>query len=345
MATRIAVNSKKKVTHGSVFLGGKGDDEFVFDVPTGKRFKNVTLTWKGRYNPGARIVAQPSAGETGPNKRIKVHWWFDGGGNPLDGSDNPYIEYELKAVVEGVEEERAILVVCENTGYLKILDDILPDEIKPAAKRIVDFTAEVFEEANAHNIFDGYYKKVECLIDTDCKSTKIRDRIADLGKRYILDLAVLGHGRLDNNEAILTLHGDEKLKESDVRSWRNLGEFQGLKLGLVYMTNCQGSKFNDTWVTLGFKTSVGSNKNNYMPEPMFTIFWTEWLKGITAKEAAQRSWETARAIWQVVYIPNIRTKRINVFPFWEIVSTDHRYIRDSKPVVSGNNNFRITGTV
>ena len=345
MPTRLFVSESKIVSHRSILLGRKGDDEFRVDIPDGKKLTKIRIyDIHGRYNKGLRITLKPQAGETGSNKKIKVHYWFDGGGSPFSDHDNPYITYTIKVEARDVPK-RAILVACENTGYLQSLDNLLPNELKNAARRVIDFTAEIFEEANAHTLFDEPYDKVVCLIDTQCTKKKIKEKIIALGKSYILDMAILGHGSVKNGDAYLVLHGDELLRENDVRQWSGAIEFQKLKLGLVYMTNCKGSKFNDTWRKLGFKTSIGSVNNNYMPEPMFTTFWAEWTKGITAIEASKRSYSTAQSIWQVVYPPTIKMVRTQSYPFIELHATTNKKIKDSKPVVAGSRNFQVTSTI
>ncbi len=343
---RLKVNEKKIITHKSHYLGHKNDDKFIVDIPDGKKFVSVKISnVHGQYNEGTRVEDAPEPGETGSNKTFKVHSWFEAGGtNPFDTSDDPYITYTVKVVVADAPR-RAILVACENTGYLQSLDDILPDNLKNVAKRIIDFTAEVFEEANAHAMFDEPYDKVVCLIDTECTKDNIKTKIVELGQSYTLDMAILGHGDVDSGNAYLTLHGGVNLKEEDVRNWAGTTEFHGLKLGLVYMTNCKASKFSDTWMQLGFKTSIGSKKNNYMPEPMFSIFWSEWTRGITARDAAKKSFLAAQTVWQIAYLPTVRLHRIKFPPFVSSTRTVNRKITDSNPVVTGNRQFRITSSV
>ncbi len=344
MPIRLYANSKKTITHKSEILGHKYDDEFIVDVPDGKKFVKVKISnIHGRYSEGLRVEKAPHAGETGSNKKIKVHSWFEGGGNPFNPNDNPYISYTIKVEVVDAPK-RAILVACENTGYVRSLDDILPNNLKNAAKRIIDFTAEVFEEANAHAMFDESYDKVVCLIDTECTKENIKNKIVELGQSYTLDMAVLGHGDVESGNAYLTLHGGVNLKEEDVRNWAGTTEFQDLKLGLVYMTNCKASKFSDTWRQLGFKTSIGSRNNNYMPEPMFSIFWTNWITGTTALDAAKKSFDAAKFVWQVVYTPTIKRIKLVYPPFISYRFTTNKKITDSHPVVLGDKQFRITSS-
>jgi hypothetical protein len=337
MATRL----DRTKTHNSIpFLGAKDDDVFHFDIPPGEKFGDARLDiLGGRYNAGARIEAKPSSGDTGTGQTIKVHWWFDGGTDPFN---SPFIKYRIRAFTVPVPK-RAILVAIENTGQLPFAIGV-GDDLQRIVERFVDTIAEVGEERNCKNLFDAYYKKLEILVDTDCTKENIRDKIAELGKDYILDLAILGHGRVDHlGQGILILHGEETLSEADVREWKSRAEFQDLKLGLVYMMNCHGSKFNDTWLHLGFKTSVGSEEDNWMPEPMFTFFWTRYRNGEAAEDAAWKAWKTSKNLWQPIYHPECRLVVIDRPPFVGISCTgDNEKVTGSRPVISGNPRFRIT---
>jgi hypothetical protein len=338
MATRLY---RIQTHNGLPFWGGRGDDVFHFDIPQGEKFGNARLdTYGGRYNAGARIEAKPSYGDTGAGQTIKVHWWFDGGTDP---SEPPFIKYRIRAFTLPVPK-RAILVAIENTGQLPFKIGI-DDRLLKIVEWFVDAIAEMGAEQNCKRLLDDYYEKLELLVDTDCTKEKIRDKIAELGKNYVLDLAVLGHGTVDRyGQGVLILHDDETLSEADVQEWKDKPDFQGLKLGLVYMMNCQGSKFNNTWLDLGFKTSVGSEEDNWMPEPMFTYFWTRYRNGEAAKDAAQKAWETSKAFWRPFY--HRRLVVTNKPPFISISYTgDDEKIEGSRPVVSGDPNFRVTDDV
>jgi hypothetical protein len=346
MSTRL----NKTKTHSNVpFIGAKGDDIFRFNIPSGEEFTDARLDiLGGRYNAGARIEEEPSAGETGSGKVIKVHWWFDGGTDP---SNPPYIKYRIRAFTKATEE-RAILVTIENTGHIPF-DIGLKGEALRAVERFVDTIAEVGEEHNAHQLFDSYYKKVEILVDTDCTVENIRDTLATLSNMHPTDVAFIGHGGLspaESGKCILILHGglsgwdtnSKNLTEDEVRSWKNRPEFNNAKLGLVYMVNCYSSKFNEAWRHLGFRTSIGSYKINSMPEPMFTFFWTRYRNGEPADEAAQKAWEDSRNLWQAIYLPDCQLERLPRPPFIGLSCKDNKLLSDSRPIISGDKDFQIT---
>lgn len=330
----------------------QGDDWFTVDLPKYEKFENVRIDIRGgKNNAVAKIEAQPNAGEVGQGKRIKVHWSYTATSNP---GDPPFIEYRLRAFTAPAptrSRKRAILVAIENTGALPF-DLGLSEDLKTTVERFVDRVAEFGEEANCRNLFNNYYQKAVILCDENCTKENIRDQIITLAKEYILDMTILGHGSVFNGEGVLILHGGmdhwetnpANLRESDVLSWKRLLDNQGIRLGLMYMMNCQGSKFSDTWLKVGFKTSVGAKGNNWMPEPMFTYFWTRYRNGEAADYAAAKSWEDSKNLWQMIYVPDLRLEKIETPPFLSLTYTENTKITDSIPVVTGNPGFCITNS-
>lgn len=313
-------------------FGGKGDDFFEFNIPFDEQLKNVKLeVLSGCWNIGARVESKPPVGATGPGQRIKVHWWFDGKGMFKRG----YIRYRIRAFTESRKAHRAIVVPIENTGRFEFTK-YLSSAMKEAAERFIDTLVEYTEEENVRRLFAPHYAQVIPLVDGDCTKENIRDEIARLGKRYVVDLAVIGHG---GNKS-LELHDGKSLTENDISAWKSRPEFQDLKLGLVYMTACKGSTFNPIWLDLGFKTSIGTKGNNYMPEPMFTYFWTRFTNGETAEAAARKSWMKAKEMWQFVYVPSCQLKWISTPPFLKTKCEANRKVLASRPVVAGDEEQR-----
>jgi len=346
----VAKSLDRTITHHGVpFLGRKGNDQFHFSVPLDERYKEARLdVVSGRHEPGARIVAQPSAGETGADKTVEVQWWFDG--SP-DLVKPPFITYRVRAFTVPVVS-RAILVAIENTGQLPLPLGI-SDDLKEVIERFVDTITELIAAHNARNLFAEYYRKAEVLVDTDCTKEKIRDKIVELGKEYVLDLAILGHGAEyppGSGQGVLVLHGGmddwtnnpNNLRETDVQAWMERPDFQDLELGLVYMMNCYGSRFNDAWCRLGFKTSVGSQDENWMPEPMFTFFWTRFRNGETAEDAARKAWEASRELWQVIHRPECRLVPTPQPPYISLQCEDNAKIAASRCIIAGEPALMIT---
>ena len=109
MATRTKLWAPKQ-HDGLLGMGGKGDDTFKFNIPSGYQFAGFEAkVLAGRHREGVRVTEKPGRGETGQNKKAKVHWWFDGG-------SRPFIKYQCKATFEdGLinKSQRALLVMCD----------------------------------------------------------------------------------------------------------------------------------------------------------------------------------------------------------------------------------------
>lgn len=267
--------------------------------------------------------------------------------------DIPATKYQTRALAAPVTS-RAILVAIENTGSLPFPLNI-PDYLKKTIERFVDKIADAAEEKNCRRLFTNSYGKVEILADVQCTKENIRAQIADLGRNYTLDLAVIGHGvehPEGSGQGILILYGGMdnwdtnpvNLRESDVQEWMAQPDLQNLQLGMVYMMNCHGSKFSDAWLNLGFKTSIGPQGKNWLPEPMFTLFWLNFLRKETAQEAAQNAWRDAKNPWQAIYHPTCSILPIPEPPFFSVSCEDNAKIKDSRPVVAGEPNLIITAT-
>lgn len=255
--------------NGGFGIGQKEDKTFTFNVSHNEAVVDAVVDQiRGRYNAGARIEAKPSPGETGENKSVVVHWWFDG---PITAGRPPwdpqgYIEFRVRLFTRA-DQQDAIIVACENTGKLPLDTNSWPDLVRDAAERFVDGAAEITEEANCRALFSNYYENFTWLGNLECTKNSIRSAILDHCNNMRVDLAFIGHGSRES----LVLH-NEKLTAGDIEQWKISGEFSGCKLGLVYMMNCKGSTLNDNWLNLGFKTSIGPKGNNNMPEPMFSDF-------------------------------------------------------------------------
>ena len=81
-----------------------------------------------------------------------------------------------------------------------------------------------------------------------------------------------------------------------------------INLRMVYMCNCYASTFNDEWIAIGAKASVGSRLNDYMPEPMTTFFVQNWLNGQKVKDAAKNAYQATIPFYAVAYPPTTRVK-------------------------------------
>jgi hypothetical protein len=241
---------------------------------------------------------------------------------------------------------RALVLLQENSNGSSYLDGILTGAAKFAADSLVDSCdALKFESLAA-----GRYQKFINLSDANCTRAKLLDTLITQSKAgRTIDLVVLGHGS-DNS---LLLHNSERLTGDTTRTrisptgqlstvpvpgtLRTLlanaktreGSGFTFKLRTVYMCNCFGSTLNDDWRAIGARVSVGSLRNNYMPEPMITSFWDGFVKNDSrVTQAASDAFAAASLVWQLV--PGYNTPD---------PVTGLTRIQESRPVVSGDGNI------
>lgn len=200
------------------------------------------------------------------------------------------------ALISGISQaaNRALILLQENSNGKSYLEGLVEDTT--GIDRIIDAAVESGETAKFRGLAQGKYQRFVDLSDVNCtRENLLRELIKQSKDGFITDLAILGHG----GDNILGLNGSgrligspefpttDRLGRRDPRHIRNLladarvrennPNFQ-FKLRLVHMCNCFGSTLNDDWQAIGAKVSVGARFNNYMPEPMNTFFWEDFLK-------------------------------------------------------------------
>ena len=99
-----------------------------------------------------------------------------------------------------------------------------------------------------------------------------RTLIAQTNVGRIIDVIILTHGKNNNISAIDDING-AKIKAVRTEAGKPIS------IRSVYMMNCVGSSLNQAWIDAGAKTSCGTAKNNYLPEPTCHFFWEKWLAG------------------------------------------------------------------
>ncbi|MGK7379766.1 hypothetical protein ACSFXN_18270 [Planococcus sp. 1R117A] len=259
--------------------------------------------------------------------------------------------------------EKTLIVLQENTGKVAFPFDLGPT-IEKAAEDIIDLVAETFEDMKTNLQAADSYNKVYLLTDIGCTRERLLDvLVAEAKINRIVDLLVIGHGR---NEELL-LHNNKSLTGTNMGNIRSLitdakalGAASLDNLRMVFMCNCYGGSLNDDWLAIGAKVSVGSIRNNYMPEPMITFFMKNWINGQKAKDAANNAYETSKPFWLPLYQPTVqvkykKTKVPYPCPTWndplkmceyeaEIPDgmdiTENIKITDSQLVVSGNGDLQ-----
>lgn len=200
------------------------------------------------------------------------------------------------ALVSGIGQaaNRTLILLQENSNGKSYLEGIVEDTT--AIDRIIDAAIETTESAKFRGLARGKYQRFVDLSDVNCtRENLLRELIKQSKDGFVTDLAILGHG----NQNILSLNGSGRLLGSpdfpqtdrfgrrdsrhirnllaDARTRENNPNFE-FKLRLVHMCNCFGSTLNDDWQAIGAKVSVGAQFNNFMPEPMNTFFWEDFLK-------------------------------------------------------------------
>jgi len=205
--------------------------------------------------------------------------------------------------------DKVLIVLQENSGRVPLPDNVSPD-LAELIYNVVDALAETFEDLKTSLQGAGKYKFVVLLTDAACTRKKLLDALVHhTRRRRIIDLVVLGHG----NTEILVLN-DGKLtggKGGNIRQLRKDAKKRRcntLNLRMVYMCNCYASTLNDDWRKIGAQASVGSIRNDYMPEPMTTFFLHNWLAGQTAKKAAKNAYEATIPFFSLVYPPTMTPK-------------------------------------
>ena len=214
---------------------------------------------------------------------------------------------------------RTLILLQENSNGKSYLDGVLSGAAQFAADSLIDSLVEGGEALKFESLANGRYQNFINLSDLNCTRAKLLDSlIAESRAGRTVDLAVLGHGA-DN---LLGLHDGEVLtgltskfvrgadgifrRQTDEGSLRRLladartreGSSFNFKLRLVHMCNCFGGTLNDDWLAIGAKVSVGAPRMDWMPEPMNTFFWDDFVKNDkTVAKAAADSLAATRPLW------------------------------------------------
>ncbi len=222
-------------------------------------------------------------------------------------------------LVSGVSEaaNRALILLQENSNGKSYLGEDAGDTT--AIDRIIDTFVELGESAKFRGLAQGKYQRFIDLSDTRCtRENLLRELIKQSKDGFVTDLAVLGHGNVD----LLGLNAGAALVGSpgfptvdregrrdprhirnllaDARTRENNPAFK-FNLRLVHMCNCFGGTLNDDWLAIGAKVSVGAPTMDWMPEPMNTFFWEDFLrKDKTVAKAAADSLAATRPFYLVI---------------------------------------------
>jgi hypothetical protein len=242
-----------------------------------------------------------------------------------------------------------ILLQENNDGNSYMTDALDPGPVRDAADAIVDRFIEGGEAAKFQALATGRYQRFVNLSDAACTRANLLAQLIKQSKEgHVVDLAILGHGspeslRLNGENltgltrqtttnpvtglsSTLTNMGTIRTLLSDARARE--GATFNFKLRLVHMCNCFGATTNDDWLAIGAKTAVGAPLMNWMPEPMITFFWDDFVKkDKRAIQAASDSLAATRILWQAV--PGYTT----------VQSNGLTKIQETQQAVAGNTNL------
>jgi hypothetical protein len=172
----------------------------------------------------------------------------------------------------------ALVVFIENTGALPFQwESKIGKLVQEGLEKVIDYIAEEFSKwlnkfADARG---KKYQEVIILEDSNATYAKLKATLQDLAKReFIIDVFTLAHG----DSSSFSGYKGASITGTDLRAIRDTFG-KPLPLRVVYMMNCKGAGLNDEWLYVGAKATAGSVNNNYIPEPMMSKFWNNWLRG------------------------------------------------------------------
>lgn len=256
----------------------------------------------------------------------------------------------LITVSTGFGVNRTLILLQENNDGSSYMTDALPaGPVRDAADAIVDSFIEGGEAAKFQALANGRYQRFVNLSDSACTRANLLAQLIKQSKDgFVTDLAILGHGSpeslrlngenltgqttatftnpLTGARSTVTNPGSIRKLLTDARATQ--GSTFNFKLRLVHMCNCFGGTTNDDWLAIGAKTSVGAPLMNWMPEPMITFFWDDFVKNDKrAIQSASDSLAATRILWQAV--PGYTT----------VQSNGLTKIQETQQVVAGNGNL------
>lgn len=245
---------------GTMFLGGKGDDTISFDVPSGYEFSSCSVrVISGRKNPGIRITKKPSAGDRRKDRKIKVHWWFD-------GHQRPFIKYKITAHCRSAvstigKNQRALVLICD---------------LSVGGRNDLKWLYEWIESNGVNTvkaILHDDYHKIEVLEKSQATKRNFYKKLSELAS----------NNHYKAIDSVVMLHGLSKelyFRDGSVNVDELKGDLMGLNiqhsLRACFSTACFGSSHAEAMVNGGFRVacgSVGVYANGAFGIPMALSMW------------------------------------------------------------------------
>jgi hypothetical protein len=257
--------------------------------------------------------------------------------------------------------DRALVVLMENggvdLGIPELVDkllssipgaDLIPDSVRGdfvtfLRNKIKSFTDSLLEGAELTlNRYDAakpnLFGEVIVLRNGTATYGELKGKLHALTQAgKVVDIFILTHGNAD----LIAANGD--IDGAKIRAMKTeLG--RPLSIRAVYMMNCVGSTLNQAWLDAGARTSSGSIKNNYIPEPSMFFFWSNWKAGQSFETAVTSAYrktiglmnDAVRGFVAALPIPgsSLLAGRIDL--------SDLEFVRDSAPVIVGQRSVTIS---
>lgn len=232
--------------------------------------------------------------------------------------------------INSFSQGKNVLVVLqdqENPSVFKLLDWTENKPFKTAVASIMDPFLETAENRKTNFQAAGKYSNVILLTDKKCKEQFLFKTLQnETRKGNIIDLLIIGHGSTEK----LLLKGEYLTggEDGNIRKMKQKNGGKKFNLRLVYMCNCKAASLNDDWLEIGADVSVGSIRNNYMPEPQITFFFQDFLNSNkTVSACARDSWENSKPFFAAI-------------PQYYEVKDGYSKFSESRPVVKGTKDLK-----
>lgn len=230
----------------------------------------------------------------------------------------------------------ALVVFLENTGALPFeWESRIGKLVQEGLEKVIDYISEEFSKW-LNKFADAKGKKYsEVIILEDAKATyaNLKSTLHDLAKRgFVIDVFTLAHG----NSSSFSGYKGASITGADLKAIRD-AYGSPLPLRVVYMMNCKGAGLNDEWMYIGARAVAGAINNNYIPEPMMSKFWSNWLRGDTFATAVNNAYaDSVKLINDTIakaeqFIPVFGDKVKSL-----LQSNIDPLLADSKPKIEGN---------
>jgi hypothetical protein len=113
---------------------------------------------------------------------------------------------------------------------------------------------------------------------------------------------------------------------------------KSINLRIVYMMNCYGSLLNTAWLNIGARACSGATDINYLPEPFMYLFWTNWKKGQSFKDAVENAYKTSIEMIETI----IRSAPgVGFYLSASIDVKNLAFVKSTKPIVVGQGSLTI----